>query len=339
MRRTYPIVSFGVSAILLAGLLTSCTPAPNVWIEAKPDQKKVLVSFPPLYAITHAVAGEDAFVLSLLTGKGPHDYDGAPSDIFMVNKADLLIYNGLTLDDVFVKHMRDSHSNKSLSVLNVGAELTEKDHERAKKKQPPILLQGDGEEHVHADGEKHKHGDLDPHIWLGPDQAIAMTEVIAAKLSEIDPPHKKGYEARAANFIEELKKLKAEGKAAFKDKKNKNIITMHEAFKYFAHNFDIKIVDSIQLKPGMDPDAAKTKELIDLCKVHHVKVIAVEPQYSRAPAESLQRSLKTKGIDVTIVELDPLETASAVEGKQTPDPGYYLKKMRANIDTLAKALP
>ncbi len=329
MRRAYLLLLLGIP--LLA--LTCCSPPPDFWDEAKPGQKRVLVSFPPLYAITYAVAGDDAYVLSLLTGgKGPHDYDGAATDLFMLNKADLLIYNGLTLDDTFVNRMRDSHTNSKLAVLNVGEELEEEHH--------ALLLGGDGQEHVHADGSKHKHGEHDPHIWLGPDQAIAMTEIIAAKLGDIDKEHKDAYKKRAAKFIDELRKLKAEGRAALKDKKNKNIVTMHEAFKYFADAFGVKIVDTIQLRPGMDPDAVKMARLIELCRKDGVRVIATEPQYARGPAETLQASLKEKGIDVRIVELDPLETADVEKGKKhNPDPGYYLKKMRENIATLAKALP
>ncbi len=140
MRRTYVILSLAVPLMALA---TGCTPAPDPFAEAKPNQKRVLVTFPPLYAITHAVAGDDAYVLSLLTGTGPHDYDGAPTDMFMVNKADLLIYNGLTLDDTFVKRMLQTHRNKSLAVLNVGEALDEESDEREKKKLPPLLLAND----------------------------------------------------------------------------------------------------------------------------------------------------------------------------------------------------
>src|SRR5471030_2480111 len=103
MRRTYLLVLLGIPFIFLS----TCSPPPNDWEEAKPSQKRVLVSFPPLYAITHAVAGDDAYVLSMLTGKGPHDYDGAATDLFMLNSADLLIYNGLTLDDGFIRKMRE----------------------------------------------------------------------------------------------------------------------------------------------------------------------------------------------------------------------------------------
>src|ERR1035438_4671618 len=99
MRRTYLLSLLGIPLLFL----TCCSPPPDFWEEAKPKHKRVLVSFPPLYAITHAVAGDDAYVLSMLTGKGPHDYESAATDLFMLNKADLLIYNGLTLDDNFVK--------------------------------------------------------------------------------------------------------------------------------------------------------------------------------------------------------------------------------------------
>jgi zinc transport system substrate-binding protein len=335
MRRSYVIIMLCLT--LLPFTLVSCGKTPNFWVEAKPNQKKILVSFPPLYAFTHAVAGDDAYVLCMLTTQGPHDYDGAPTDLFKVNKADLFIYNGLTLDDQFVDKMKLNHKNQALVMLNVGAVL-EKKHDQ--KKDDHLLLEG-VQEHDHGDGEKHKHGEHDPHVWLGPKQAIEMTTIIAAKLAEIDPAKKKGYEERAGKFIDELKDLEKYGKAAFKAKKNKKIITMHEAFDYFADAFDVKIVETIQKKPGMDPDSVSRAKLAKLCRDKDgPRVIAVEPQYSRAQADALQTTLKQDGIDVEIVTLDPLETADIPSGKMfNPDPGYYLKKMRENIDTLSKALP
>src|SRR4051812_36632189 len=106
------------SYLLIAAIFVltpfGCSHTPNYWSEAKPGQKKILVSFPPLYAIAHAVAGDDAYVLSLLTTQGPHDYDGTPTDVFKINKADLLIYNGLTLDEQFVERMKRGNTNPNL---------------------------------------------------------------------------------------------------------------------------------------------------------------------------------------------------------------------------------
>lgn len=330
MRRLYLLLSF--SFLLMPFLLFSCAKAPNFWEDAKPGQKKVLVSFPPLYSIAHAVAGEDAYVLSLLTMEGPHDYEGTPTDLFKVNGADLYIHNGLTLDDDFTDKMLRNHKNANLTTLNVGAVLKGKDKPLPKDKKRLIR----GKPIQHGD---HFHGAEDPHYWLSPTVAMAMTEIIAAKLAEIDPAHAKGYEKRAADYVKKLAEIEAYGKAAFKDKKNKRIITMHEAFGYFAKAFDLEIAATIQKQPGADPDAASMATLVTLCKTDKIALIAIERQYSRAPAEALRNNLKRDGIDIQIVEIDPLETAPRVNGKFNPEPGYYLEKMRENIDTLAKALP
>ena len=329
MRRTYLLMLFGL--LLLPLWFVGCSPPPKMWTGAKIGQKKILVSFPPLYALTHAIGGDDAYVLCLLTTQGPHDYDGSPTDLLMVNEADLFIYNGLSLDDEFVSKMLRNHRNKSLQTLSVGGVL--KDRKLVLENKDAAAQKGH---------EGHDHGDHDPHIWLGARQAIEMARVIAEQLSELDPDRKKKYQERRDALIVKLQKLHDEGKAALKDKKNKKIVTMHEAFRYFAdkdYGFDLDIKAVIQMKPGLDPDPVSLARLIDTCKDEKVALITKEPQYSDAQAEMLQRSLKSKGIDIKIVTLDPLETAPPMEGKVNPDPDYYFKKMRENIDTLAKALP
>ncbi len=331
MRRAYLLIPLGFLFMSLG--LVGCSPAPKMWTGAKEGQKKILVSFPPLYAITQAVAGSDAYVLCLLTTQGPHDYQGDQKDLFMVNEADLFIYHGMTLDDQFVSKMLRNHKNRTLTSFAVGNALEKKRHD--------LMLHGHHDEGPEHKG--HKHGDHDPHLWLGIPQTVEMTKLIAAQLAELDPANKKGYEKRAAEFVVQLDKLHADGKAKFKDKKNKKFISMHEAFEYFAdadHGFDLTIAGVIQKKPGLDPDAASMAKLIETCKKGDVRVIAVEPQYSQAQAETLQRTLKKAGIDARIITLDTLETAEAgKDQKFNPDPEYYLKRMKENIDTLAKALP
>ena len=55
MRRPYLLILLLVPLFFVC---VGCGRTPNFWVEAKPGQKKILVSFPPLYAITHAVAGD-----------------------------------------------------------------------------------------------------------------------------------------------------------------------------------------------------------------------------------------------------------------------------------------
>src|SRR5262245_18618958 len=123
--RSEPMRHLYLIALFVVTTLAGCSPVREEWAEAKPNQKKILVSFPPLYALTQAIAGDDAYVLCMLTAQGPHGHDVAATDMHKVNKADLFIYNGLTLDDDFVNRMLENHKNKSIHVLNVGATLDE----------------------------------------------------------------------------------------------------------------------------------------------------------------------------------------------------------------------
>jgi ABC-type Zn uptake system ZnuABC Zn-binding protein ZnuA len=280
----------------------------------------------------------------LLTSRGPHGYEHSFHDLSKLKEADLLIYNGLTLDDEFVDKMLRVNKNKTLVTLSVGEEIKKAD-EKAKPADK-LLRKGDGDahdhKHDHKDGKHehahdHKHGPHDPHLWLGPKQARAMTEIIADKLAALDPPNAAKYKKRAAAFVKEIDDLEAHAKAKFDDK-HVHMVTMHESFGYFAEAYGLEIVGSIQRIPGLDPDLATRQRLVELCKKENVSVIAVEPQYSQAQAESLQTTLKKAGVDVAIVVLDPLETCDVERGKTNPDPGFYLKKLRENIDTLAKAL-
>jgi zinc transport system substrate-binding protein len=309
-------------SILLSLVLSGCRTADDVW--PRTGKKRVLASFPPLYCFTQNVAGDDVDVRCLLTLTGPHDFQWTSREILLRDKANLMLCNGLGLDEwATTQHAKKDPDHAKIVEV---AELLPQDQLRAMSKDAD-------------DGHGHKHGEYDPHVWLGPPQAKTMVAKIADELSELDPAHKKGYQERAKAYSDKLDDLHEYGKTAFKAKKNRNIVTTHDSLGYFADAFGLKVVGTIQKKAGTDVDSRGFTELIKTCKDHDVSVIAVEPQYSKARAESLKRELDKKGIAVELIEIDPLETAPAAAGKADPDPGYYLATMRRNIDNLAKALP
>jgi ABC-type Zn uptake system ZnuABC Zn-binding protein ZnuA len=318
---------FGLALALMAGILPGCSTAKDPWAGAKPGQKRVLASFPPLYSMAQKVAGEHAYVLCLLSTTGPHEYQAPSSDMLKLHRAELILTNGLGIDTFMHKLVKGSMTGAK--VVALGDALPGK-----------LLLHNEEakEEHKGHEGHHH-HGDHDPHVWLGPPQAIAMTGLIAEQLSALDPGHKKDYEKNAAALVAELEKLQEDGQALLKGKKNRCIVSMHESLGYFAKAFGLEVVDSLQVQPGVDPDSARLSKLAEKCKQKKVAVFAMEPQYSQNLAKRLQSELGFGGQKIQMVEIDPLETAPLAEGKSNPDPGFYLRKMRDNIETLAKALP
>src|SRR5207248_10497082 len=90
----------------------------------------------------------------------------------------------------------------------------------------------------HAD---HEHG-MDPHVWLSPDHAVYLVEGIRDELKGADPAHAADYDRRAAEYVAKLKKLKEDGVALLKDKKDRKLVTFHDSMAYFAKSFDLNIV-------------------------------------------------------------------------------------------------
>jgi zinc transport system substrate-binding protein len=309
--------------LLLAMGVTSagCSRPADPWKAAKEGQKRVLVSFPPLYCLTSAVAGDDAFVLCFLNTEDPHEYKFSSVDGIKAKSADLLIHNGLGLDDKFVERLV---ALTKVKTLNVGDAL------------PDEMLMDLGQ--GHDDGHQH-HGSHDPHIWLGPPQAMKIADAIAGELAKLDPTHKEGYNKRAAKLKDDLKKLQADGQARFKEKKSRKVVTLHDSMGYFAKAFGLEVAGTIQIEPHQDADPGRLALLEKLCRDQGVNVITYEPQYKKNQPEIIQKQLKNRGLAIELAPFEPIETAPLAKDSVNPDPGYYMEKMRANIDNLAKALP
>lgn len=295
---------------------------------------KVAVSFAPLYCFAANVVGDKGTVKSVLSTRGPHDAEIGTDERTLIETADVVFLNGLGLDDKIAAVLKSSGREKA--AVKLGDRI--KEHE---------LRHGDEDEDDHKptpkDGKKaakpghegHDHGDHDPHVWLSIPLAIDFVRMIQVELRTRHPEHAADYDRNATAYIEKLKQLQADGHAALKGKTEKTFATMHESLGYFADVFGLKIAGFLHKAPGVEPKADELAELVAKCKAKGARVVAVEPQYSAAGAKTLVEAMGRAGIaDAAIIELDPIETATAAE----LTPGLYEAKMRANFEALKKVL-
>jgi zinc transport system substrate-binding protein len=306
--------------------LIGCGGGDATWDE-KRTGPKVVVSFAPLYCFAVNVAGPDAQVKNVMTTTGPHDFNPTDNDARLLAKADLLLINGLDLDNTLADQMKRGSGNRNLAILELGKFIPE-----AK------LMQGECHHDHHGHDKPHSHG-IDPHIWLSPEMAVIMTEAIRDKLVELDPSHEAGYKLRSGEYVAKLNALHAEGKKMLAGKTDRKLVTFHEALNYFAKSYDLEIADVVQKKPGVEPNSKEISDLVKKCEEKKVRLIAVEPQYGRdssakAILDELKRSKVANLTDAALVELDPLETVTPAA--LTPD--WYEKKMRANLEALRDAM-
>lgn len=320
-----PLIRGIALAVALSTLTFGCRKAENPWAKVPGGPTRILVTIPPLYCFTKAVSGDDAAVLCLLGEQGPHGYDGSAADSLKAREADLFLYIGMDIDD-FARKVVNASGNHKVELIEVGEAIPKK-----------MLLKSDphGHDHEGHGHDHHHHGVHDPHVWLGVPQSIKMVEFIRDKLQSVNPAKKDAFAKRAADYIKELQGLEKHAEKALAGKKNRKFIATHDALRYFAAGFKVDVLDSIQPRPGMEAEAAKFAKLVKLCEKESVRVIAVEPQYPKTAAEALVAELKRKGVTMKLADVDPMETVPPGELQ----PSYYLKRMRENIDNLAKALP
>ena len=283
----------------------------------KVDTSKLnlVTSFYPMYVATaNIVDGVEDVELKNLTATTTgclHDYQLTTSNMITLSTADALIINGGGMETFITKAVE---SYGDLKVIDASEGILEH-HDEEKH------LNVNGEQNAHS----HEHGE-NAHIWVSLSMYIKQVENIRNELVEIDSKNANKYIENADKYIKELVALKEKMNESLNGIENKKIVTFHEAFEFFAEEFNLDIVAVIEREPGTYPSARDVASIIDLVRENEVNAIFVEPQYSRTAADTIARET---GVEVYI--LDPIVTGEL-------DKNAYTKLMNENLETLLEAL-
>jgi zinc transport system substrate-binding protein len=165
-----------------------------------------------------------------------------------------------------------------------------------------------------------------PHIWLDPRVQAMAAEAIRDALIKIDPAHKSGYESRAKAYLADLGKLDQDFAQAAQGFKRKDFIGFHSAYAYLARRYGLDQVASVEELPDQGPSEAQLKNIIDLIREKHIKVIFSETAFE---PKAMNRIVDETGVKTGV--LQPIETYDNLD--QT-----YTSLMRANLEALKAAL-
>ena len=174
----------------------------------------------------------------------------------------------------------------------------------------PTAQDPDGGHHDHAshDGhEGHDHGAHDPHAWLSPNIAKVWLNVIAAKMSEVDPQNAGIYFSNAKTAIEKLDNLIVEVKTILDPIKDKKFVVFHDAYQYFENDFDISASGAISLGDASDPIPDRLAEVRKRVFNEGIECVLAEPQYKKGLVKAVieETNSNTTVIDPLGVKLKP----------------------------------
>lgn len=298
-------VSLLLVAILLAGLaacLSACqgqTPAAGEKTAA--EELTIVTSFYPMYVatinITNNIPGVKVINMAQPTAGCLHDYQFTPDNLVTLSEAQIFVVNGAGMENFMDKVVSQL---PELKVINASNGIQ--------------LLEGHGEEGAN------------PHVWVSISNAILQVKNIGGQLAALDPEHAAQYNANTAAYVSKMEGLKTRMHQSLDDVEKRDIITFHEAFPYFAEEFNLNIAAVVEREPGSEPSAAELADTIQIVKESGINAIFTEPQYSARAAETIANETGAKVFILDPVVSGPLEADA------------YIKIMEGNIKTLQEAL-
>ena len=146
----------------------------------------------------------------------------------------------------------------------------------------------------HDDHAGHDHGEFDPHAWLSTDNAKTWLNVIAAKLSSIDPTNAGGYFANASEAIVELDALDKEVDEMLDTVRGGKFIVFHDAYQYFETVYDFPASGAISLGDASDPGAARIAEIAKRIEGENIQCVLSEPQFNANMVDTVMAGTEAK---------------------------------------------
>jgi zinc/manganese transport system substrate-binding protein len=292
---------------------------------------KVVASFSIIADFAKNVGGDRIELTTLVGPDGDaHVYEPKPTDAVAMAGADVVLVNGLQFEG-FLQRLVDASATKaSIVELTKGVEtlkMEEEGHhdEAAEAKE--------GEEHAAEEEEEghHHHGDVDPHAFQSVPNAEIYVKNIADAFCAADSAGCQTYQANATAYTAKLKALDAEVKAAVESipADKRTIITSHDAFGYFAHQYGITFLAPEGISTESEASAADVAALIKQVKEDKASAIFVENITNQRLIEQIaaETGLKVGG---TLF-------SDALSDESGPAP-TYIDMMRGNIATIRGAI-
>jgi manganese/iron transport system substrate-binding protein len=289
--------------LLAAILLTAAAPTAA---HASDERLKVVTTFTVIADIARNVAGEHAEVVSITRpGAEIHNYQPTPRDLVGAQDADLVLWNGLNLEQWFERFLS-----------NLG--------------DVPSAVVSDGVEPIGI-GEGPYEGRPNPHAWMSPADVTVYIDNIAAALSAHDGDNAEAYAANAEAYKAEIEAATApirEALAAIPEER-RWLVTSEGAFSYLARDFGLRELYLWPINADSQGTPQQIRRVIDTMRENAIPAIFSESTVSADPAMQVARETGARYGGVLYVD-----SLSEADG---PVP-TYLDLLRVTTTTIAEGL-
>jgi zinc/manganese transport system substrate-binding protein len=302
---------FGFLSLILALILViavACQPNTD---NGNNGKKSIVVTYSILGSIVKDLVGDKANVtVSIPNGLDPHEWEPSAKDIETINKADLVIGNGLGLEGGMQKTLQVARDN-GVKFFTASDYIT-------------VRYVGAGEGIPSGDPDQ-AIGAADPHLWMDP---LNMKSIVSALVPVLMKDFGLDASNQAVIIEKQLDNLNNEitSVVASIPEDNRKLVTGHESMGYFAQRYGFKLVGVIipSISSQADVSAADLATLKTAILDNRVKAIFAELGTSPSVSKAIGDETGVKVVELITHAL--------------PDDGSYFTFMRDLSNVITNAL-
>jgi zinc transport system substrate-binding protein len=248
---------------------------------------KICTTIKPLYGIVEAVTAGITKPLLLIdsVNKSPHNYSLKPSDVEKISTADIIFLIDLGFESFMLKttKLNDKAHFIEIAKDNLIKLLPSRDHNIWSSDEDVHHHHGHNDEHSHD----HTHSTYDYHIWLNPDNAKQIANIVAAELSKIDLENANIYRNNAQAFIRQIDEIDQKIREDLADYRQVPYLVFHDAYQYYEKKYELHPIGALTLDPSKALSAKKLTEIEKIVVNSKVKCLFKEPQFSARAVDNI----------------------------------------------------
>lgn len=275
---------------------------------------RVVTSIGPIHSLVSGImadAGEPKLLLR--SGASPHSSSLRPSDLTAIEQADLIIWVGPQMEQFLAKAIHIARPENILTLMEApGLTLH------------PVRDGGIWQANKHDD---HQKETTDPHIWLNPQNAIRMTELIRDQIVRLDPHRAELYLQNSKRVIARLQSLDRLLQQQLRPVQTIPYIVFHDAYQTFEAHYKLSPSGAVTIDPERRPGARRLQAIRDYLLQSQAVCLFSEPQFEPRYIAPL-----TEGTAIRTGILDPLGSTL------TPGPKLYFELMQRLAASIVSCL-
>lgn len=251
------------------------------------------------------LVGDEAIIVSLVPiGTDPHSFDPSPSDIKLSTEAELILINGMNLENWIFNLIRKTATNVRIDTVTRGI--------------APIYTGKFSSQ-------------VDPHAWLDPILGKIYAKNIAQSLKRLIPRQSDIIDFNLAVLLDQLEEVHEYSLNVLSQipEEERILITSHDAFRYFGERYNLKVLSVLSSSPNAELTVQDMIALNDLINSTGVKAIFPESTINPRLINQIAR-------DNQLIVGSKLYTDSLSDTEK--EAGNYIQMLYHNVNTIVKAL-